>query len=35
MADGMALRHGFANRITALSHRNGIRKAIGQSLESP
>lgn len=33
LQDGMAHRHGFANRITALSHRNGIRKAIGQSLE--
>jgi hypothetical protein len=28
--DGMAVRHRFANRVTALSHRNGIRKAIGQ-----
>ncbi|MEI8251833.1 MAG: FHA domain-containing protein [Synechococcus sp. ELA057] len=34
LRDGMAHRHVFANRITALSHRNGIRKAIGQSLES-
>lgn len=34
LRDGMAYRHGFANRITALSHRNGIRKAIGQALES-
>ncbi|MEB3183189.1 MAG: FHA domain-containing protein [Cyanobacteriota bacterium] len=33
LRDGMAHRHGFANRITALSHRNGIRRAIGQSLE--
>jgi len=33
LRDGMAHRHGFANRITALSHRNGIRKAIGQRLE--
>ena len=33
LRDGMAHRHVFANRITALSHRNGIRKAIGQSLE--
>lgn len=32
LRDGMAHRHVFANRITALSHRNGIRKAIGQSL---
>ena len=28
--DGRARRHGFANRRTALAHRNGIRKAIGQ-----
>jgi pSer/pThr/pTyr-binding forkhead associated (FHA) protein len=34
LRDGMAHRHGFANRITALGHRNGIRKAIGQGLES-
>jgi hypothetical protein len=27
--DGMAVRHRFANRATALGHRNGIRKAIG------
>jgi len=33
LRDGMAHRHVFTNRITALSHRNGIRKAIGQSLE--
>jgi len=33
LRNGMAHRHGFANRITALSHRNGIRRAIGQSLE--
>ncbi len=32
--DGRALRHGFANRRTALAHRNGIRRAIGQSLET-
>lgn len=31
--DGMAYRHSFASRITALSHRNGLRAAIGQSLE--
>jgi hypothetical protein len=30
LRDGRALRHGFANRRTALAHRNGIRKAIGQ-----
>ncbi|MEB3271036.1 MAG: FHA domain-containing protein [Synechococcus sp.] len=34
LRDGMAYRHGFASRLTALSHRNGIRKAIGQSLEA-
>ncbi len=34
LRDGMAHRHGFANRITALSHRNGIRQAIGQTLAS-
>lgn len=33
LRDGMAHRHSFANKITALSHRNGIRGAIGQSLE--
>jgi hypothetical protein len=32
--DGMAVRHRFANRVTALGHRNGIRKAIGLSLVS-
>ena len=31
--DGRALRHGFANRRTALAHRNGIRRAIGQEPE--
>ena len=31
--DGLAQRRAFANRVTALAHRNGIRKAIGQSLE--
>ena len=30
LRDGRALRHNFANRRTALAHRNGIRKAIGQ-----
>ena len=30
--DGQAQRRQFANRVTALAHRNGIRKAIGQSL---
>ena len=34
LRDGMAHRHRFANKITALSHRNGIRGAIGQSLEA-
>ena len=34
LRDGMAHRHGFANRMTALSHRDGIRKAIGQALET-
>lgn len=33
LRDGMAHRHTFANKITALSHRNGLRRAIGQSLE--
>lgn len=33
LRDGMAHRHSFANKITALSHRNGIRRAIGQGLE--
>ena len=35
MHDGRALRHSFANRRTALAHRNGIRKAIGQELNQP
>jgi len=30
LRDGRALRHRFANRRTALAHRNGIRQAIGQ-----
>lgn len=30
LLDGMAYRHIFANKVTALGHRNGIRKAIGQ-----
>jgi hypothetical protein len=33
LRDGRALRHRFANRRTALAHRNGIRKAIGQAVE--
>jgi hypothetical protein len=28
LRDGQALRHAFANRLTALAHRNGIRTAI-------
>ena len=32
--NGRALRHGFANRRTALALCNGIRSAIGQSLET-
>ncbi len=32
LRDGRAQRRSFSNRLTALSHRNGIRKAIGQSL---
>ena len=35
LRDGRALRHGFANRRTALAHRNGIRKAIGQGADTP
>ena len=35
LRDGRALRHGFANRRTALAHRNGIRKAIGQDPSQP
>ncbi len=31
LQDGRAHRRGFANRLTALSHRNGLRRAIGQS----
>ncbi|MFM2157586.1 MAG: hypothetical protein RLZZ124_60 [Cyanobacteriota bacterium] len=31
--DGQAMRRSFANKVTALAHRNGIRKAIGQSLQ--
>jgi hypothetical protein len=34
LRDGRALRHRFANRRTALAHRNGIRKAIGQGGEA-
>jgi hypothetical protein len=32
LKDGRAMRHSFQNRRTALVHRNGIRKAIGQEL---
>jgi len=32
--DGQAQRRKFANRVTALAHRNGIRKAIGQSVKT-
>jgi hypothetical protein len=35
LRDGRAMRHGFANRRTALAHRNGIRKAIGQDPNTP
>jgi hypothetical protein len=35
LRDGRAMRHGFANRRTALVHRNGIRKAIGQDPNTP
>ncbi|MFO0016214.1 MAG: FHA domain-containing protein [Synechococcaceae cyanobacterium] len=33
LRDGMAHRHRFANRVTALAHRNGVRRAIGQPLD--
>ncbi|MFM7674650.1 MAG: FHA domain-containing protein [Synechococcus sp.] len=32
LRDGQARRRGFSNRVTALSHRNGIRRALGHSL---
>ena len=32
LRNGIAYRHNFASKITALGHRNGIRKAIGQPL---
>jgi FHA domain len=35
LRDGRAVRHRFANRLTALAHRNGIRKAIGQAVSQP
>ena len=31
LKDGMGYRHGFDSKVTALAHRNGIRKAIGQT----
>lgn len=31
LRNGLAFRRGFANRPTALSHRNGIRRALGQN----
>lgn len=34
LRDGMAYRHSFASRLTAMTHRDGIRKAIGQSVDS-
>ncbi|MCT0225705.1 FHA domain-containing protein [Synechococcus sp. CS-1328] len=33
LRDGLAYRRSFSNRITALSHRNGIRRALGQTVE--
>jgi hypothetical protein len=33
LRDGQAYRHSFADRPTALAHRNGVRRALGQSLE--
>ena len=35
LRDGQAVRHDFANRLTALAHRNGIRKAMGQGSAPP
>ena len=32
--DGLAHRHRFRNRLTALAHRNGIRRVIGQSQDT-
>lgn len=34
LRDGRAQRRRFANQRTALAHRNGIRRAIGESLDS-
>lgn len=33
LRDGMAHHHGFRDRATALAHRNGIRRALGQAVE--
>jgi hypothetical protein len=33
LRDGQAHRHRFADRPTALAHRNGLRRSLGQSLE--
>jgi len=30
LRNGLALRHGFSNRMTALAHRNGIRQLLGK-----
>ena len=35
LKDGMGYRHGFKSKVTALAHRNGIRKAIGQTDSEP
>ena len=34
LQDGMAYRHWFSSKATALAHRNGIRRAIGQPAAS-
>ena len=34
LGDGLAYRQSFASKTTALAHRNGIRQAIGQSLDA-
>ena len=33
LRDGQAYRHSFTDRATALAHRNGVRRALGQSLD--
>jgi hypothetical protein len=33
LRDGLAHRHGFRDHHTALAHRNGIRRALGQPVE--